>query len=1248
MIERAVERGDEWGEIVQARAKSVIDFVAAEAKYHKQCYVKYFCDRISDLSKGRPEDEEKQHAFDKLCAFLCENDECQYSIAELEERMNAEGSQAYTRKRLKEKLLAAFGDNVTITELPGKHGVVSFRDTARKILHDTWYTDKASDAKTERKRIVETAAAIVREDIRSHICDGDTYPAVTSLEEAASEMVPETLKCFVDGVTQPRSGRNKNSDRKSTTIQQAIMSASRPRSFVSPILLSVAVYIHRRYGHKDLINLLHNTGLAESYTEALRYENSLLLDSSRPDDTVIDGFMQFAFDNADFNTNTLDGHDTFHAMGGIKCITPAMNIERSTTVPRCKENVPASITGSFGNVPIKTYKKPETPGLQQITVQKLSLSPEEASRSLIRAMKLDSLWMAGCTLEILPRPSWAGFMEKAMKNSGLYAVSSVHALPFINLDPTKPSAIYSALMFAADECKKNDKAWCIVTFDQPLYQKASEIVAASPTNLGNVTVRLGGFHLLMSFMGAVGNIMAGSGLEELWSKSYALSSVPHMASGHAYSRALRAHFLTQEALATILLRTSDALDDTVKTSLHQLYANLLGGSDIEEAFSSEQVAKLFNELQRICDDTKNSNQTSKLWIQYFELVQIMRLFVRAERTGDWHLHLYTVKQMLPYLHAAGHLPYAKSAHLYVQQMEDLNSEVESMFVESGYFTIRRTDKLWSGVWSDMTIEQVLMRAMKATGGLTGGRGISESTLARWIKALPLTVTLCNSLEDFAGVVHEASEQHKELRPSRQTKDNEDVDRFIEWLTSHSPFEARPTDMLVSLSTGVIADETVNCDDAWTVGTDSQKDMIGKTFAEVKLQRKSRVKSLASMNNTVKVRGKEMVVQPQQMLNRILAVLDSAKDLATCFKYELAPRPPSLFDDISMRRPSKAALASLLLSLLPPGSADLPEDPVYVIDGGHLLHSVVWPCPATYAEICQVYVSHVLAHYGLAATVVFDGYADLSSTKSEEQKRRAAKRKSADINVTGHIRATVCQADFLGNSHNKKGLINILCEVFQDSGVAVKEAVSDADTLIVSTALHHATEGHPVVVIGNDTDLLVMLVARAPSNCNIFQVNPGHSKAPQKVFDVPAIQKTLGHLKNNLLFLHAVTGSDTTSAPYQQGKRKGYKVLKSNDHLAQTVTVFNMPGADAEDIAKAGEDFLLALYGASTSQSLDEFRLTAFRRKNAKKSTNTVFQLASLPPMCAAAHQHSFRTYCQVQQWLENDIDPAKWGWILSN
>ena len=580
-------------------------------------------------------------------------------------------------------------------------------------------------------------------------------------------------------------------------------------------------------------------------------------------------------------------------------------------------------------------------------------------------------------------------------------------------------------------------------------------------------------------------------------------------------------------------------------------------------------------------------------------------------------------------------------------MEELDPEVQEFFVESGYFTIRRSDKFWGGVWSDMTIEQVLMRVIKTSGGLTGGRGISDSTLARWIKALPLTVALCNSLEDFTDAHLETSDQHKELRPCRQTKDNQDVNSFIQWFTAHPPFESRPANMLVSLTTGVIADESVNCDDALSVGIRSQKDMTGQNFAEIKLRRKNRVRSLASMNNSIKIRGKEVVVNPQQMLNRILSVLESNTDLATYMKYELAPRPPSLFDNISMRRPTKAVLASILLSLLPPGPSDVPQDAVPVVDGGYLLHRVVWPCPATYVEVSQAYVRHILTHYGTSATVVFDGYAGPPSTKSEEQKRRSARRTSADIEVTAHTKTSVCQADFLGNPHNKQGLIKLVSEGLHAAGVTVKQAVGDADTVIVSTALHLARQTEPVTVIGTDTDILVMLVARASSDMNIFQISPGHSKVPPKVYNVSAIQKALGVVKSSLLFLHAVTSCDTTSAPYQQGKKKAYKVLNSNDQLRETVAVFNVPGTDAEEIAEAGEKFLLALYGGSTSISLDALRVMTFKKKNARKSSSA-FQIASLPPTSAAARQHSFRTYCQVQQWLENDINPTAWGWILLN
>lgn len=54
-------------------------------------------------------------------------------------------------------------------------------------------------------------------------------------------------------------------------------------------------------------------------------------------------------------------------------------------------------------------------------------------------------------------------------------------------------------------------------------------------NNWTVIVRVGGFHLLMSYLASIGQIMIGSGLSELWETVYAKGSVIHMLSGHAFS-----------------------------------------------------------------------------------------------------------------------------------------------------------------------------------------------------------------------------------------------------------------------------------------------------------------------------------------------------------------------------------------------------------------------------------------------------------------------------------------------------------------------------------------------------------------------------------------------------------------------------------------------------------------------------------------------------------------------------------------
>ena len=95
--------------------------------------------------------------------------------------------------------------------------------------------------------------------------------------------------------------------------------------------------------------------------------------------------------------------------------------------------------------------------------------------------------------------------------------------------------------------------------------------------------------------------------------------------------------------------------------------------------------------------------------------------------------------------------------------------------------------------------------LKASGGMTHGRGIMDSTSAKWVHALPHCVPICDALEQFTGVHTSTSEQHKDLCPNTQSKDNRDCNIFEQWLQSRPPFAGYETDKIVLLSTGIAAD-----------------------------------------------------------------------------------------------------------------------------------------------------------------------------------------------------------------------------------------------------------------------------------------------------------------------------------------------------------------------------------------------------------------------------------------------------------
>lgn len=167
-------------------------------------------------------------------------------------------------------------------------------------------------------------------------------------------------------------------------------------------------------------------------------------------------------------------------------------------------------------------------------------------------------------------------------------------------------------------------------------------------------------------MGSIGYIMNGSGLKELFNTIYALNSIEKIMVGHAYSRAVRAHMLTHLAIAKIVLQFIDLTPDLsaeLDRILYNFDRSVVLEADQEEC--CKELADIFaNELNKL----EQRGATAKLWVQYFRMVTLAKQFIAAERMGNWNLRLDTVQKMIPYFYASDHFLYAKSCHLYLQDM----------------------------------------------------------------------------------------------------------------------------------------------------------------------------------------------------------------------------------------------------------------------------------------------------------------------------------------------------------------------------------------------------------------------------------------------------------------------------------------------------------------------------------------------------------------------------------------------------
>ena len=152
----------------------------------------------------------------------------------------------------------------------------------------------------------------------------------------------------------------------------------------------------------------------------------------------------------------------------------------------------------------------------------------------------------------------------------------------------------------------------------------------------------------MRFIESIGTLMADTGLSDIMSSVF--GDVSKMLTGKRFPQNVRAlRMVAEEALRGII---------------------------------QEKPQHCSGDLVQILETEASKSQTTKLWVDVLiKPVLLTMMFIRAEREGDWPLHLAIYKQILPYFFAAGHVNYARYGMCYLREMERLPQEVLSHFMK---------------------------------------------------------------------------------------------------------------------------------------------------------------------------------------------------------------------------------------------------------------------------------------------------------------------------------------------------------------------------------------------------------------------------------------------------------------------------------------------------------------------------------------------------------------------------------------
>ena len=179
-------------------------------------------------------------------------------------------------------------------------------------------------------------------------------------------------------------------------------------------------------------------------------------------------------------------------------------------------------------------------------------------------------------------------------------------------------------------------------------------------------------------------------------------------------------------------------------------------------------------------------QLAAFWMTYVEMVDILLGLLRADREGEWPLHLSCIRRMIPWCFDLAKINYARYLPVYYAQMSRLQETspvLHDHFINGGLSVQLRNEHPFAIIAVDQTTEETVNKDTQTAGG-NRGFSLKPGAVSRYYLTAEHRTGALRKLRQDISVQGSVITKHTDLEKTRIKRDESDVASMVDLLENN--------------------------------------------------------------------------------------------------------------------------------------------------------------------------------------------------------------------------------------------------------------------------------------------------------------------------------------------------------------------------------------------------------------------------------------------------------------------------------